>query len=125
MSRRRVASYGADATLRVWNVRTGREVRQLKLDDLAPYPRALAFDPRHERFATVHADQTIRVRDLLTGRELQRFRAAIQVKGLSFSPDGRLLAGGSYQAAVYLWTVSRPQRKTAGNQAESRGPLDR
>jgi len=78
--------------------------------------RDLAFSPDGKRLATSGHDETIRIWDPTTGQELLCFdspREGLpgyrQVQCLTFSPDGRRLAGGKAQY-VAIWDAATGQR---------------
>jgi tetratricopeptide (TPR) repeat protein len=99
---RQVVSYGADATLRVWEVASGRENRHLDLGgDVADRCFAVCPDGRRFLLGRDH-DRVVCVCDLTTGRELHRFPLASHPHGVSVSPDGRRAACGSFRGLVYL-----------------------
>jgi WD40 repeat protein len=103
---KRVLSYGLDRTARVWDLARGKEVRKLDLGDNLSDIRGVALSPDGKRLLVGHSFPTVvRVVDLATGREVHRFSLATQPRGLSFSPDGRLGAGGSWRGFVYLWRL--------------------
>ena len=109
----RFATYSEDRTVRVWDAGTGEEVRRLMLDrDLASHGGAVAFDLENGRLLSVQTDRSLKLIDLETGKTLRRFESEIPARGLSFSPDGRLAATGSYRGTVYLWDVAPRDRET-------------
>jgi WD40 repeat protein len=103
---KRVLSYSADRTARVWDLAQGKEVRKLDLGNNLADIRGVALSPDGKRLLVGHSiPAVVRVVDLATGREVHRFSLATQPRGLSFSPDGRLGAGGSWRGLVYLWRL--------------------
>jgi WD40 repeat protein len=99
-------SYSADQTARVWDLATGKEVSKLDVGPNLSDIRGLALAPGGEHIL-VGEDRTpsVRLVELATGKEVHRFATAAPPRGLSFSPDGRLAAGGSWRGAVYLWRI--------------------
>jgi WD40 repeat protein len=99
-------SYSADKTVRVWDLGTGKEVSKIEVGDNLSDIRGVALSPDGKRIL-VGDDGTpvVRLLDLATGKEIHRFEMGGKPRGLSFSPDGRLAAGGSFRGFVYLWRV--------------------
>jgi WD40 repeat protein len=90
--------------LQVWEVATGRRVKEIK----APGPNilAVAFHPDGATAAALDATGNATVFVAATGAVVARLRlgAGHDTKALAFSPDGRWLAGTSEdQMAVCLW----------------------
>jgi hypothetical protein len=92
-------------SVRVWDVGTGKEVRQWPL---APPAVAAAVSADGTRVATASGGGTVHLWDPATGkkaRDLDTKRA--DVAGLGFSPDGKLLATkAELNAAVNLWDLA-------------------
>ncbi|HEV3303730.1 MAG TPA: hypothetical protein VG055_29020 [Planctomycetaceae bacterium] len=100
---RQVIAWGKDHLLRIWDAGSGREVRTLDLgEDWKLDAAALALDRDGRRLLTSHQDQSVRLRDLSTGKELRRYTNVRNSRGLTFSPDGRFAASGSFRAGVYV-----------------------
>jgi WD40 repeat protein len=99
-------SYGGDQTARVWDLASGKEVRRLALGPRLSDIRGLALAPdgKHVLVGTDGAPM-VRLLELATGKEVHRFPLATNPRGLSFSRDGRLAAGGSHRGVVYLWRM--------------------
>jgi WD40 repeat protein len=104
---RQVVSYAADNTLRVWDVESGKEVRQHALAADHCALNWLAITPDGSGFLTNHQDLTVRWHDLATGREWRRLKVPPRAspQGLSVSPDGRYAADGSFRGFVYLFRL--------------------
>src|SRR5947209_5358994 len=86
-----LASASRDGTVKLWDFRTGKEVRTIK--GHTGNVLRLAFAPDGRRLATGGADHTVRLWDISNGQELSCLRGhANWVAGVAFSPDGRRLA---------------------------------
>lgn len=98
-------SVGADKQLRTW--KPSGEGKQVKNagghnDDVFK----VVAGPKDAVFATSSADKTVRLwdADLKAGKTLSGLTD--YVYAVAFSPDGTLVAGGSYDGAVGVWTVA-------------------
>jgi WD40 repeat protein len=105
-------SYGEDQTLRVWDVGSGKEVRQIPLSGAEAGAVAVTADGK--QFLSAGTDGTLVLHDLKSGKELHRFelhyffRATGHARGVSMSPDGHYAACGSYRSLVYLFRLPAP-----------------
>jgi WD40 repeat protein/uncharacterized caspase-like protein len=91
---------GVDSTARLWDLETGRELRQLPHAETVP---GVAISPDGRYVATACDDGTARVWDASTGRVVRALevepyartaftaRMKDDVKRVAFGPDGRLL----------------------------------
>ena len=101
----RLASGSWDETVRLWDVATGEEIRQLK--DSTNWATSVAFSPDGTRLASGSLDDTARLWDVATGNEIRRFEGHTDwVESVAFSPDGTRLASGSKDETVRLWDVA-------------------
>jgi WD40 repeat protein len=130
--------------LRVWDVGTGKEKRQLCK---GIYPEYLTYSPDGTRLATYQFNaNSIRIWDVKKGTasadlERQKIPSELGVRGmyitissgsrpaprqsvLRFSPDGKLLASGHWDKIVWLWDThsGKPVRSLRGHQ-RSIGPV--
>jgi WD40 repeat protein/Flp pilus assembly protein TadD len=105
---KRALSYSADATARVWNLATGKEEKKLDLGAKLTDIRGVALSPdgKHILVGT-DGPYMVRLLELASGKEVHRFTCLTSPRGLSFSRDGRLAAGGSMRGLVYLWRVPK------------------
>jgi WD40 repeat protein len=102
---RRCASVGHDATLRLWDVEAGRELRRFvgHTDRVL----AVAVSPDGRSALTGACDRSLRLWDLEGGRPLRRFPEHNRwVMSVAFSPDGRLALSGGLDGGVRLWNLA-------------------
>jgi WD40 repeat protein len=99
---------GADGTVRLWDVATGREVR--RFDNPEQGRVHLLYSPDGHILAMGGPGNTLRLMDPSTGAEVRRFQGReVRVEGLAFSPDGGRIAsgwGGRSQGALRVWDAS-------------------
>jgi WD40 repeat protein len=96
---RAVVTCAGDGTARVWDARTGKELRQIEVaaagektdtDRRPGHLRGGVVSPDGKFVAVVRGDDVMTVRDLATGKEVRRY----QGRCLAFSPDGQGVAVG-------------------------------
>jgi WD40 repeat protein len=97
---RLVASGGEDRVIHIWDIRDGKEVRQIK--GLAHEPQSLRFTPDSTALAcgmltysNASAKPTLYLWDVTSGKERCSFDSPTPFTGaLAFSPDGKTMASG-------------------------------
>jgi hypothetical protein len=94
-----------DGSIRLWDVATGKEVRQYA--GHTGWVRSVAFAPDGKTFASGGKDKIIRIWETATGKELRRFEGHRNwIQNLTFSPDGKRLASRSMEGrTLRLWDV--------------------
>jgi WD40 repeat protein len=98
---RRLASAGADGTVKVWDAQTGEDLLTLtghSLPGRTVSVGAVVFSPDGSRLASAATDQTVKVWDAQTGREVLTLAGHATPDHetdctVAFSPDGTRLAG--------------------------------
>jgi mono/diheme cytochrome c family protein len=113
---KRVAAAGADRTIRVFEVETGKMLAQI--EDHADWVLGIAFSPDGKRLASASRDKTAKVFDLEKKESLVTFPAHVQpVYTVSFIPDGKGVATGGEDNRVRIWspdTEGKPIREIGG-----------
>lgn len=116
-----LVSGGADRTVRLWEVATGRELQSFR--GIADAVHALALSPDGRVVATANRESsrglwnaeferelgryTTKLWDLTSLRESGRFGDQFgEIFDVAFSPDGRLLATGGEDESLYLHDVA-------------------
>ena len=101
----RLATAGADGTVKVWDVRTGEET--LALQGHGGAVVNVSFRPDGRQIATAGVDGTVRIWDARTGEELQQLEGQTDmVVEIAYSPDGSLLASVGQDQIVNVWDAT-------------------
>ena len=100
-----VASAAADGTIRMWSVKTGKELQ--KLEPESATLGAIRFSYDSSMLAAGGADDVVRVWDSRSGELRKELKGlAGDARALEFSTDGKWLAAGSSEAEdVLMWNV--------------------
>lgn len=109
-----LASSSIDSTIKLWDVSTGTELRNIAgHHDVETF----AFSPDSRVIASGGGilDKTIKLWDVDTGAKLLDFPTnAGGVDSIAFSPDGKVLASCSPDETIMLWDVATGDRLDTG-----------
>jgi len=105
-----------DSHVKIWDLSTGHE-----LSDLGKQEEILiSVFSKDARFVAIsYGRNLVEIYEVYTGNRIKRLpRIDVPVKGLTFSPDGRMLVTGSDQTQLRLWEVQGdrdPELLDSGN----------
>jgi WD40 repeat protein len=101
-----IASGGQDCTVRLWDVKNGKEIAVLARNSSAV--NACAFSPDGEKIVSGFSDGMLKVWDVSSGGEIGKLTGHTgPVNSCSFSPDGLQIVSGSDDDTVRIWDALR------------------
>ena len=101
----KLASGGADNTVRLWDTTGDRD--SMTLQKHTGSANVLAFSPDGKMLASGSYDTTVQLWDTTTGEPLATLTGHITgIDALAFSPDGNTLASGSRDGTIRFWDVA-------------------
>ena len=114
-----ILSASLDSTIRLWDLRTKREIRRLigHKDGV----RCATYSSDGKLALSGGLDKTMRLWDIDTGKEIRKFIGHTDaVLWVDFSPNGKQALSGGADKSVRLWDVSsgREIRKFSGHTDE-------
>ncbi len=91
-----------DATIKAWELSTGKLVRTLT--DHAGTVYSAAISPDGQTLVSGSKDKTIKVWELSTGKLVRTLTGhAAEVRSVAISPDGQILVSGSVDKTIKVW----------------------
>jgi hypothetical protein len=101
----KVVSGGQDKTIRIWDVKTGKELVIIKAHD--EYVSSIAISPNGRQIASASADKTVKLWDFENGNLLRIFHGHTGlVTRVAFSKDGSTIASCSRDTTFRIWDVN-------------------
>ena len=108
-SGRLLASASWDGTVKVWDARTGQEMRTRSGEGASL--SCVAFSPDNLSLAAGTEEGMVHIWSVLGGKELYALKAHKgALRGVNFSPDGQHLASGGSDATVQVWDMKTGQQ---------------
>lgn len=102
----------SDGSTRLWDVETGREIRQLDTRETPSiFYRTLKFSPDGRYVLSLYSKGKICIWEVATGRVIRRLLSDIHslregtLSGAAFSPDGRSVVAAGDQDTIVVWDV--------------------
>ena len=122
---RTLASGSYDHTVKLWDVKTGREIRTFgdkKMNGVTEQVRAISLSSDGKLLASSEVGykqngnqfeyvyRRVNVWDLKTGSLIRTIdEPGFELSGIAFSPDNRLLAAAGPEGIIKLWSVATGQ----------------
>nr|MDO8112880.1 hypothetical protein [Candidatus Sigynarchaeota archaeon] len=98
-----VSSGSADKTVRLWDTRTGKELRTLA--GHSDWVISVAFMPNSTMFASASWDNTVKLWDVGIGKCVAYFPAMDNLYSVAMTREGKIAAGGA-TGIVYILQAS-------------------
>ena len=97
-----LVSVGFDATLKLWDINTGKLINTLEgtFSTFFPSPK---FSPDGSTLVSVGFDATLNLWDVNTGKLINTLEGAFPIL---FSPDGSTLVSVGFDATLKLWDIN-------------------
>jgi hypothetical protein len=103
-----LATCGYDRLVKLWDVASGKLVRELNDHSDAVY--GVAFHPQGHLLATCAADRAVKVWEVASGKRLYSLGEATDwLYTLAWSPDGKHLAAAGVDKSIRVWEATAAQ----------------
>src|SRR5262249_48062223 len=111
------ASAGGAGAVHLWDAASGKQLREIKIEDGWTY--GVAISPDGKLLATASGDAHVELWEVATGNRLQGWNAN-KPRAVAFSPDGKLLAA-SGEGSIHLWATATGEKLREWKSDELRG----
>ena len=112
-----LATGSIDATIKIWDVTTGRLKRTLR--GHKSWVNALAFDSVNGRLISGSSDGTIKIWNVDSGRVVETIQATeAEVRAIAISSDGKRLAAGLRYGFVKIWENGKERLAFKGHESD-------
>jgi sugar lactone lactonase YvrE len=102
---KQILSGSSDATIKLWDISSGREIKTFRGHVSAV--TSVAFSPDGRQIISGSSDTTAKLWDVSSGREVRTFSGDLSsVNSVAFSPDGKQILYGLNNGKFYLWDMS-------------------
>jgi WD40 repeat protein len=102
-----IATVGEDGKVKIWKILDGSFITAFSHSpDQALFD--VAFGP-DGTVASAGADKQVKIWRISDGKLMTRFLSGDSIYGISFSPDGRLIAAGSRDKTIKVWQIEDRQ----------------
>jgi WD40 repeat protein len=103
-----LASGSYDATIKLWDLATGKETATLRGHTAGVY--SVVFAPNGKTLASASHDDTARLWDVASGKEVVAIKHGYHVKRVVFTPDGKTLISAG-EGPIKLWDVATARER--------------
>jgi WD40 repeat protein len=101
-----IASGGWDSAVKLWDVKTGKEIRTLSGHREGYGVNSVNFSHDGKMVASGSDDATIKLWDVETGKEIRTLSGHNGfILSVDFSPNSKILVSGSWDGTIKLWDV--------------------
>ncbi|RYP63005.1 hypothetical protein DL771_009490 [Monosporascus sp. 5C6A] len=94
----RIVSGSDDETIKIWDAKSGEEIRTLK--GHGSLVASVAFSPDGNHIASGSADRTVKIWDAKWGKGVRTLKHSRWVRSVAFSPDGSRIVSASHDRTV-------------------------